>query len=316
MRKREVASKRRRKLKSVLIIIVSLLIVASLIFTAGRSPFIWQERISLVWVTDPVWVTTYHSKTGILGLIRIPSQTYVDVPKGFGRYKIGVLWKLGRIENKQSNILAAAVQRYLAVPIDGWVEIDRQPPSLDGKPEEVFNKLLSSLALHLKDNTSFSTTITFLDRIIIWLIMKKVKPADIVYVDLAKEQVMTKAKLADGSVVEVGSPELIDKISSRLFWEEQMRQSPLVFRVYNGSNIKGYANQVARILTNMGLHVVGITNTSPRNNCQLETPQDKVKDNSVKRIKTLFDCQVIGDSRLKQESLLYLGGEELNRFGL
>lgn len=282
-------------------------VVVLFIFSHSRPVlFFHNERFTIVWPTNPVWVTSINRQNGSVSLVRIPSDTYVIVPAGFGSFRIGVLWKLGMIEKLGGKILAAATQTFLGVPVDGWIGVKGETPTVDGSSAEVIHTLTSMVwPWNIKYSTQ--TNIRPIDRILLWFFLSGRTVGHIISVDLSKENVVIPTILADGTAAEIGDPELVDKVTQRLFNETAFQTESLVVRIYNGSGVAGAGHEVARLLTNIGVNVVGVGNTDERDTCQFDVPKQYMEKNIVRRISSLYPCSLNPKTDEGKEAQLYLG---------
>lgn len=292
----------------------NVIIVLLLIFSVGfggifiklKTKLATQERVTLVFNTSPIWVMTFNNRIDNIGLVRIPDDTYVNVP-GYGSYKLSSLWRLGTIENKKGKILVAAMQAFLGAPIDGWVGFNDAPLQIDGAADRVISTLSSRFSLLPIIKGKLSLSFQWLDYALIWWSINHASTDRIVDIDLAQKQVFTRDKLADDTDIERGDPELVDKVSQHIFLEETIQNEKLVFRVHNGSDITGLAASVTRLLTNIGAKIVSIDTVDHRSHCTIEVPQKQSKDNAIIRIATILNCTVTINNRVSLESNIYLG---------
>lgn len=258
----------------------------------------------MVWATNPVWVTTIDIQNGTVGLLRIPSEGFVSVPGGFGSYRIGVLWRLGMIEKKSGSILASSVQSFFGAPVDGWVGKGKESVRMSATGVDAIHQLSDQF---LDPRQSIVTNISTLDRFLLWWQFRNVTPANTIVIDLEKEQVFTPELLEDETRALRADVTLVDKISEKIFREEQLSAEPLVYRIYNASSISGMGNTAARILSNSGLHVVGVGNSDEKETCVLLLPQGQAKTKSIERVASLFQCSIQSGSLSGKEIQLYLG---------
>ncbi len=272
-------------------IIASIVLVVAF-FLFDPSFLLRKDRLTVVWATEPVWVTTIDSSDGSIVNIRIPSDAYVSAPYGLGQYRIGVLWRLGKIEKKSGAVLAGAVKTFLGAPVDGWIGKENDTPKIDESGLRLVEMLKQTFFTPRSFFQNSPTNLSPLQRLYLWWHLGHARAASVVTVDLRSEQVFTPIGLADDTEAVIGDIALVDKVSQRLFRESSIEDNSIVFRVYNSSKAIGLGNNVARILTNIGLHVISVGNGEAKKACSISAPAKWMKDKSIMRVASLFHCTV------------------------
>lgn len=303
-RLRQLHDQPKRSRSATVFIAIAIVFILIVVFFNSLILFRSRDRYTVVWATDPVWVTTLDVQKGTVGLLRIPSEGFVSVPGGFGSYRIGVLWRLGMVEKKSGSILASASQSFFGAPIDGWVGKGNASISMTTTGVDALHQLADQF---LDPRRSITTNISPLDRFLLWWQFRNVTPANTIVIDLEKEQVFTPELLGDDTEALRADVTLIDKISEKIFREEQLSAEPFVYRIYNASGILGMGNTAARILSNSGLHVVGIGNSDEKETCVLLLPQGQEQTKSIERVAGLFQCSIQSGQLSGKEIQLYLG---------
>lgn len=241
-------------------------------------------------------------------MVRIPADSYVKLPQGKGEYRIGVLWRLGTIDKKGGEILQQTTENFMGVPIDSWVGFTQNAPALDGNGIDVANQMESNIFFRTKSTGQSLTNLIWLDKLILWWKLRGIEASSIVVSDLEEEQVLTPIELADGSHALAANADLVDKVSHQLFWEDALRKEKVLMEVYNASDIAGRAYAAARLLNNMGVHVIGVSNSQPRKGCMFQIQYNEENRKSVDRIASIFHCTIAAQEDASNTvGTLYLG---------
>lgn len=295
------------------LLLIGVLCVVSFIPLWQRSLFFKKDRLTIVWATNPVWVSILNRDSSTVSLLRIPSETAITVPGGFGNLRIGVLWRLGAIEKKGGQILSSATQTFLGAPVNAWIGRGSEPIVLDSDGERIV-RTLSGLLFPISIATKESpllTNLSFLDRLAVWWFLSRLRLSDVVYVDLASEKVVVPTLLADDSHAQIGDPDLVDKVSQRLFWEPMFKLHPITIRILNGSGIDGAGYAVARLLSAIGVNVIGVNTSSTitGGTCILTASSSQLKTPTLLRIKELYGCLAQPAEKGEKDVQLTIGKE-------
>ena len=196
-------------------------------------------RTNIILLSKPLTVISLEPKRNLI-FLRLPDNLYLEVPPDLGKYRLSSVYRLGGLEGRGEELLKAALEDYLAVPIDGWVKA----------PD--FSLFLT------KRETNFSK----LNLIKIWWSMKRLRIDKIKSIDLDQTNVLKKEVLADGS--EVWDTEFfrLDSLVKKYFSDSRMEKEGIKVEIRNGTKHLGLANKLARLITNLGGSVVAIGNSS------------------------------------------------------
>lgn len=285
-----------------LVLILLLFFVPVLIF---NPLFAKGERVTLIFASHPLWITTYLTDEQAVNLLRVPADVYMKVPGNYGSYRVGALWRLGEIEKKDGQILAATFSEFFAAPISTWIGFDSDV-NIHESGKDVIKRLSAKISPWEIIKGKVKSNLSISELFFLWWKLSRLSLNDISVVDLSTTQNFHSETLADGSRIWVGNADLVDKFSQRLFWEPSLRQEQLMFRIYNSSNTEGRAETAARLLANIGLHVVGVANSETIFGCLLEIP-NKSKTKSINRVAEIFNCQIKENETLTNEAYLFLG---------
>ena len=136
--KKQVARKTRWAI-TVLAILIGLVILGKgvkftqMLFTpwqqsrTDRRNFSWNGdfNLNIVVRAKNVSLLSFNPQTQKITLISIPSNTYLDVPKGFGYWELRSVYDLGESQKELGGdrLLARTLTNFFALPIEGFLDL-------------------------------------------------------------------------------------------------------------------------------------------------------------------------------------------------
>lgn len=262
-----------------------------------------QNRLNLVVETQPIFVVSLAPGEK-LAILLIPDDTFVEVIRDFGFYRIKSIYNLGelyesnevtkynlgQLEGRGGELLLGSTQEFLGVPLDGYALMENLKLKVGQDGETVKKLLLSQIWLLLK--SGHKTNLTAWDLIVFWWQLKKIRPSKITLVDLGQLDVCSETTLADGSRAVKADLERLNQVVSQLFEDEKIGVEDLAISVLNGTGRPGLAKRGARLISNLGGQVVEIGDWQPAvSNCQLRGAKPQVKSYTAQKLKSIFNCQ-------------------------
>lgn len=239
-------------------------------------------------VTD-ISILNYHPQEKKAVILHIADQTYLDLPKGYGLWKVGSIYKLGQEEPKPIGalLLKLSLSKLLGLPIDGII-IDQSKNKKNS--EELINEWRkNSLAMALFIYSS-QTDLTPIEGFRLLGAVSQVRGDKLTSLDFEKSSVTESKLLPDSSRV-LG----IDNVKLDTFIRNYMSDSSVIdegvsVAIYNATTRSGMAQDVARVIANLGGNVVTISsvdNLSPTT--YITTANlNKQKSISYRRITEVF----------------------------
>ncbi len=289
-----------------------LVIAYSSVYLAQSSISLWQERLTLAVASNPPLIVSFNKNSGEVSLISVPSETYLEVPGGFGWYRVGTLWHLGQIEKQNGRLLMLALRTFVGAPLDGWIGWQKDAPDFSSKKKDVI--------IHSLSQKIFSPAVSNLsvfDRWWLWFSLSHVRTEKIVAVDLGDKETMVKVSLPDQTKANMGDPQLVDKVTQTVLFEKIAQNERLPWRILNTTDTAGIGNKLARVLTNMGYNVAGVGNeVRERAGCRLVVPPLSLKSPGVVRLSRAVNCPIFTSDTFSkdQEGQLILGKENVQQW--
>lgn len=258
-----------------------------------------KTRLNLVVASSPVVVASLEPREKTLTLVSIPEVTYLEVPRGFGLYRIGAVFELGHLEGREGRLLAETVEQFLGVPVEGYLRLESRSEKWkvrEGDEEQMRMLVRQSLSI----TTLFSllrgdpflktmeTNLSFWDLGRAWWLARQVRFDKIRFYDLEKVGVLEDLVLPDGTVGKTAEAGKLDEVLTGLFIEGQIRKENLTVELLNSTNQPGLAQQASRMIANLGGNVVKIGNQEGEiGKCQIFGPESE----TVMKLVKIFACE-------------------------
>ena len=271
------------------------------------SSSVWDgsSRINLVIASGEVIVASLEPEKN-LTLLKLPKNLYLDIPHGLGKYQLGSVYELGKLEKRGGKLLRETIQDYLGVPTDGHIRtsiINHQSSTIK---KYILNCLvLSTLS---RGETNFSKW----DLIRLWWEIKKLRSDKVKFIDLEETNILLQAELPDGSLIWETEFFRLDELVKKYFSDQKIEKEGIEIEILNATEHLGLANKVSRLIANMGGGVVAIGNSEEKN----ETSKIKFRDETLKKSYTLKKLEKIlqvkaeiGEMAESRADLLILIGE-------
>jgi len=237
----------------------------------SKVSFVFQKANGDVAITvlDPV----LSEKTTLV----IPSDTQVNVARGYGTLRIKNVWKLGINEKLNGSLLAQTVTNSFLFPTFLWSEQD-----MSELWRFVFVPRL--------------TNIPFGDRLSMALFSMRVKGIDTTEIDLGKNQFLKKQILTDGVQGFVMNGPISGRLSvyfsDNNFSDIAVSGKTLKFGLVDLTGTYGVANSVGSILEVLGGKVVSVDRRTE--NTDLDCKVYGKNSDAVRISSFLFNCVKTG----------------------
>ncbi|AKM79150.1 MAG: hypothetical protein UX85_C0003G0053 [Candidatus Beckwithbacteria bacterium GW2011_GWB1_47_15] len=192
---------------------------------------LWDGRLPMSVVEsqgEQLWLKSFFPEENRWLELKLPGNTLVEVPGGFGQYQLRSVYKLGELDGRGGQLLARSVQDLLAVPVDGW--------RVEGK-----------------------TNLSWWDRLRLWW-QGNLNGSRKKEINLGQLASFQPLELKDGSRIYRVSQILVDDLVNREYFDDRLAEENLTVAILNGSGVTGMAKTVSRLAANLGAEVVSIKN--------------------------------------------------------
>ncbi len=264
----KIKMKQRTKLAiAVLALVIGLLILSSAIrfarslFTPWKQPasftrkYIWNKEfnINLLVRTDSISLLSYNPKEEKVIIVNIPDETFLEVPYGFGQWQLRAVYGLGG-----DQLLKDTLTQFLAVPVDGFLDLNGSESlkSTVQLVETLRKNPVSGFSL-LSD---LKTDLTVWELLQLKLSIMKVRFDKVKELDFNKLSLLNQENLPDGTPVLTADPVKLDSVLSVLA-DPAIAAEHKTIAVFNATERPQFANQWARLITNLGGNVIILANT-------------------------------------------------------
>ncbi|KKR81274.1 MAG: hypothetical protein UU73_C0003G0162 [Candidatus Daviesbacteria bacterium GW2011_GWA1_41_61] len=263
----------------VLLLIVGLVVLGKLItFTTGLtkpySPdleetgknYNWNgnSTLNLVVKSQELFVLSFNPASKTMVAIKIPEDTYLDLPFNFGRWPARSIYDLGQAEKPPlgAALLKATITTSFDLPVDGYVVTSGNFADLS--TEEVLEKLRKEPLGGFNLLRQSRSDLSFWEMMQLLLKVRGVRGDKVKITDLGQSPITKSLLLADGSRV-LGIDSLrLDQFLSDQIHDSLMEESDLTIGIFNATDHPQLAEKAARMVTNMGGRVIFTANASLR----------------------------------------------------
>jgi hypothetical protein len=210
---------------------------------------------------DPdISVVSIHPAGQKATILHLSSNIYTDVPKGYGKWRLGSVYALGNEENPPigASLLKMTLTRLLALPIDGIVMLPNS--TAFNSTEEVVESFRKNFIPDLFYLSKIESDLTKWEGLQLYGALSGIRADKIASLDFERSTITESKLLPDSSrVLGVNTVRLDlfirDKLADQKIVEENM---PIA--IFNATNQTGLAQEVARFVTNLGGNVIIMQN--------------------------------------------------------
>lgn len=219
--------------------------------------YLWDSDapVNIVVKSDQISLISYQPKSNSLAVIKIPNETYLNVPLNYGRWSARSIYSLGQSDDIQSgaNLLKLTMESTFAVPIDGYLLFDDQT-----QIDKILDDIRSSPFGFLNYLPGSKTDLSLWEYLrLIWE-LKNVRFDRITNIDLSQNESTNWVVLPDGRRVLEVDQRSLDKNTAALILDEEIEQENVNLVILNSTKHQGLAEKAARMISNLGGRVVEI----------------------------------------------------------
>lgn len=275
---------------------------------------IWdgQSRLNIALAGEKTYLLSLDPVDSEIILVEIPSETIVEVAFGHGFYPIDSIFELSRLEKREGELLAETLENNFAVPVEGWFYSLHEINSSSVKePKSLLTRLIFS-----RIKPGAKTNLAFWDLSRLWLVSNNVSVFRANFFNLSNLNLLVEVELPDKTKALKIDEDRLDAFTQQHFQEKKLGGENLVVEVINSTGLPGLAEKGARLLTNIGVEVVGVGNQEEGVSRCLLIGESSVKKNYLtKRMMEIFACDwQTSEERGKGDLTLVLGEEFQKRF--
>jgi len=243
----------------------------------------WDGQDQFGWViqTEEIRVKIIIPSQKKLVTLIIPNNTIVKVGFGFGEYRINKVYELGKLANQAGKVLTRTIQEFLGVGIKGW-------------------------QVGTKSNLSWWDNFR-----IKWLETFAVNQTKVV--ELKDKPSWQAEQLSDGSLIYRVNQAWLDELVHQEIFDQEVSQEGLTVAVLNASGVDGVANDISRLISNLGIEVRLVSNLAAQERSEVVISQKSQKD--TKTLKKIIgslgiDTVRVGDILEQRSDMVVIIGRD------
>lgn len=242
--------------------------------TKSERQYNWngEFNINLLVRGTSISLVSYNPKQGKITIINIPDETYLDVPNGFGKWQLRSIYNLGGYR-----LLRISLTDFFGIPIDGFVETNQLRDLLQKNP-------ISALGLL----PGLKTDLTLWELLRLKMSLVSVRFDKIRELNLESLNVGDKVSLLDNSQVFVADSAKLDSVLSDLKDPNLVSEGKTI-AIFNATDHPQLAQKATRLISNLGGHVIIVSNAKGRLKTTLVTGE---KSATLTRLQQIFDTNV------------------------
>lgn len=242
----------------------TLILSSWLIRGVKASQWDGQSQFAFVIQSEDIRVKIIIPNQKKLITLIIPNNTLVKVGFGFGEYRLNKVYELGKLENQAGKVLIRTVQEFLGVGIKGW---------------QVGTK--SNLSWWDKFRLKWLETLTV---------------KQVAVIELKDQASWQPEHLSDGSLIYRVNQAWLDELIHQETFDQEVSQEGLTVAVLNASGVDGVANNVSRLISNLGIEVRLVSNLAIQD--QAEVVISQKSQNDTRTLKKIINSLGINTVRV------------------
>ncbi len=255
----------------------------------NRSLWDGRNQFNLVINSQPVMIVSLDYPEKKINILSVPDGTFVEAIHGYGPYRVESLYKLGEIKDQGGSLLSGSLQEYFGLNLDAYLTGEQYQPEEMKAKNFLLNQFFNALRGREKTN------LTRWDLLRIWWQVKRIREDKLVLIDLSQTSASQEVSLPDSSQAMKIDPERLSRIISQFFIDEGLEKEDLTVAVLNKTEHFGLANNVSKIIGNIGGRVVQVTNLQGEKNdngkCEVESEKKYKNSYTVEKLNQIFNCQ-------------------------
>lgn len=222
-------------------------------------PKAWDgtRRLTVVLAVPSIVVVSYDPVAESLVVWKLPDDLEINVIGGYGAYQARAIRDLDVQEKYQGYLLRESVAYFLGVGVDGHLTGERSislPKTIDRG--WIKARLQSGLFKSILGRQTTSLSVGDLWRL--WRAVGGVRSDRMDVVDLETGNTLEAVTLPDGLVAHRADLQRTDALVQRYMTDERLVNEGLTVMVFNATKKVGLGSTFGRMLTNVGIRVVGV----------------------------------------------------------
>jgi hypothetical protein len=275
-----------------------------------------DKRVTIGLGTESVLLISYLPEDKSISFIFVPGEIFLPAVGGYGQYKLDLFEHLADLE-KEPFVLQESLAYHLAVPIDGWykADVDLFAHSNVKTVKRWFIRQTWSSFLRFnrlsEKNITNMTRVDFL-KLWFWALNSPLKKARL----FSLEDYQQKILLPDNSEAFQLDLTKSDFLIQKIVFNPSIKDEELSVGLANATDNAGLAQEVARLVTNIGGTVLKIDNWEKEKDVtEIRIASSDLKETTtVQELKRILNCQAeVGDSKDFLVDVLIILGQDYSK---
>ena len=292
--KKRIEKEVKKSLKTLVLSIISCLILVLFIIQLYKSLFITKpERINLLFLNQNPTLISLSTVGESNYYLNLYPDLKLNIPGGYGDYRVGALVKLSQLEN-DSELINRAIEGSTLTFLNYYFFSNKVQTYFGKAPTSEFN-------LNIKNVIFNKSNASFFDKL--YLLIKLVEIQSHNFIKLN-----TFEKLNNNKDLVFDSERFAEEYNG-LFFQHTYRNERKSVQILYTNNYNS-ADIIAKILESNGIRVVDISKTDKTDkNCRVF---EKAKKYSItsKNISTYLGCKLVNGDTGISDIVIFLGPKE------
>ncbi len=252
---------------------------------------------------DGVALVSIDNLANVADVFLMPGNLYVSDAATGTKYRFSAIYDVGKLENPEnaSKDFIATAQNVFGVPIDGFVKLNA-PQTFSADNVQALRVRLFGYGTLFSEiltggiNRQVATNLSVADFAKLWIIGHGIRFDKVTVHDFARQNSLIAYTLPDDSKVLAASDPQVDRTLEGIVTDPIIVKENDTVEIVNASGVDGLGNNYARLLTNIGVHVIRVRtaeNTSPTSQILL---QKQSADELVKRLLKLRNFTIMSQN--------------------
>lgn len=288
----------------VLLVLVVAIFLLYVLYSVRTSQFFSTRGRITIGVYDEIpYVFSYDKKANLGTIVYFNPSVLVEVPGGYGWYKLGSVRLLAAIEHKTTGLLEKTFARLVGVPVD--MVIYKTSTSI---VEESTTDFLSYFMQKRNSQTSFSkefatSSTNIIDRFLINKALT-ISPDRLIVVNAQKDYIYKDGK-------SYYTEQKLDSHIKGYLYQKKLTDSGVKVRVI--ANDKAYkgATLIERLIEGMGTKVLSIDSDNTQTAVVCSILYDPASSAVAKLFGMYFPCKMVQNTRGENRVINFYMGSNL-----
>lgn len=281
----------------------------------AKSSIFWSQkwRNTVVMTTDPVMVVSVPaSDEEKLLVITLPRDVYVEVPHGYGWYRLGAVKRLSELE-KRPELFTETIEDLLGINVAGWVDsLESDEPIHSTGYSGQIKQVISPVSVVLQN---YASNLSLPSLLHLSLKLTFSRPDTVyAYETEADPRFFIETALPDKTKIKQVDMRILDSYIEQTFADPRVRIEGLRLEIRNTSKVAAVGHQFARFLTNQGGTIISVGNeVGSLESCLIRVDKVNITKKIIQYIREEFECETAGLAETDRADAVILLGANFGK---